>query len=74
MGYMLKFRSPNLYTIIIATKIKKDLLKKKRKFKGFLHFYYYYFYYHYSNKLNLTTGRKSPANEVVVRLLSFFIV
>ena len=71
MGYMLKFRSPNLYNIIIATIIKKDLLKKKRKFKCFPHFYDYYFYCHYSNKLNLTTGRKCPANEVVV---SFFIV
>ena len=29
---------------------------------------------HHSSKLNLTTVRKSPANEVVVALLSFLIV
>ena len=27
MGYILKFRSPNLYTIIIVTKIKKSFFK-----------------------------------------------
>ena len=30
MGYILKFRSPNLYTIIIVTKIKKCFLKKRK--------------------------------------------
>ena len=38
MGYILKFRSPNLYTIIIVTKIKKGFLKKKEKAKGFFIF------------------------------------
>ena len=33
-GYILKFRSPNLYTIIIVTKIKKGFLKKKERVKG----------------------------------------
>ena len=41
MGYILKFRSRNLYTIIIVTKIKKRFLKKKRKGKRFLYFYDY---------------------------------
>ena len=40
MGYILKFRSPNLYTIIIVTKIKKCFLKKKEKVKD-LYFYDY---------------------------------
>ena len=38
MGYILKFRLPNLYTIIILTKIKKDFLKKEERVKGFLIF------------------------------------
>ena len=37
MGYILKFRSPNLYNIIIVTKIKKRFLKKE-KVKGFFIF------------------------------------
>ena len=40
MGYILKFRLPNLYTIIIVTKIKKVFVKKK-KGKRFLYFYEY---------------------------------
>ena len=38
MGYILKFRSPNLYTIIILTKIKRDFLKKEERVKGFFIF------------------------------------
>ena len=38
MGYILTFRSPNLYTIIILTKIKKDFLKKKERVKDFFIF------------------------------------
>ena len=38
MGYILKFRSPNLYTIIILTKIKKGFLNRKEKVKGFFIF------------------------------------
>ena len=68
MGYILKFRLPNLYTIIILTKIKKYFLKKEERVKGFLIFMIML------NKLNLTMVRKSPANEVVVGLLSFLIV
>ena len=38
MGYILKFRSPNLYTVIILTKIKKDFLKEEERVKGFFVF------------------------------------
>ena len=38
MGYILKFRPPNLYTIIIVAKIKKGFLKKKGRVKGFFIF------------------------------------
>ena len=38
MGYILKFRSPNLYTITILTKIRKDFLKKEERAKGFFIF------------------------------------
>ena len=38
MGYIPKFRSPNLYTIIIVAKIKKGFLKKKERVKGFFIF------------------------------------
>ena len=38
MGCILKFRSPNLYTIIIVTKIKEGFLKKKERVKGFFVF------------------------------------
>ena len=41
MGYTLKFRPPNLYTVIIITKIKKEFVKEKRKGKRFLYFYKY---------------------------------
>ena len=68
MGYIVKFRLPNLYTIIILTKIKKYFLKKEERVKGFLIFMIML------NKLNLTMVRKSPANVVVVGLLSFLIV
>ena len=68
MGYIVKFRLPNLYTIIILTKIKKYFLKKEERVKGFLIFMIML------NKLNLTMARKSPANEVVVGLLSFLTV
>ena len=37
MGYIL-FGTPNLYTIIIVTKIKKGFLKKKERVKGFFIF------------------------------------
>ena len=39
MGYVLNFRSPNLYTIVIVTKIKKGFLKEKERVKGFIDFY-----------------------------------
>ena len=38
MGHILKFRLPNLYTVIIVTKIKKRFLKKKERVKGFFIF------------------------------------
>ena len=37
MGYILKFRSPNLYTMIIVIKIMKRFSKKERV-KGFFIF------------------------------------
>ena len=37
MRYILKFRLPNLFTIIAVTNIKKEFLKKKRV-KGFFIF------------------------------------
>ena len=38
MECILKFRSPDLYTIIIVTKIKKVFLKKKERVKVFFTF------------------------------------
>ena len=38
MECILKFRLPNLYTIIIVTKIKKGFLNKREKVKGFFIF------------------------------------
>ena len=38
MGCMLKFRLPNLYTIIIVTKIRKCFLKKKESVECFFIF------------------------------------
>ena len=38
MGYVLKFRLPNLYTIIIVAKTKKGFLKKKERVKCFFIF------------------------------------
>ena len=59
-----------LYTVIIVTKIRKGFLKKKETVKGF----FILWLCHHSSKLKLTMMRKSPANEVVVGLLSFLIV
>ena len=70
MGCMLKFRSPNLHTIIIVTKIRKGFLKKKEKVKGF----FILWLCHHSTNLNVNSIRKIPVNEVVVGLLSFLIV
>ena len=63
------FQSPNLYTIIILTKIKIDFLKKKERVKGF-----FIFMTTLSFKQVKSMVRKSPANKVVVGLLSFLIV
>ena len=38
MAYILKFRLPNLCTIIIVAKIKKVSLRKKERVKGFFIF------------------------------------
>ena len=38
MGCIVKFRSPNLYTVIIVTKIKEVFLNKKERVKGFFIF------------------------------------
>ena len=38
MECILKFRSPDLYTIIIVTKLKKVFLKKKERVKAFFTF------------------------------------
>ena len=38
MGHILKFRSPNLYTVMIVAKLKKGFLKKKERVKGFFIF------------------------------------
>ena len=69
--YILKFRSPNLYNIILVTKIKKGFLKKKEWVKGLFIFMTMLSFkqveYNYGK-------RKSPANKVVVGLLRFFIV
>ena len=56
---MLKFRSPNLFAIIIVTKIKKGFLKKEQRLKGFFIFMSMLLS---SSKLNLTMIRKSPVN------------
>ena len=79
MGCIMKCRLSNLYTIIIATKIKKVFLKKKERVKKFLIFFIFIFivslFICYDlSKLNLTMVRNSPANKVVVGLLSFLIV
>ena len=59
MGCTLKFRSPNVYTVVIVTKIKKGFLKKKDLVKGLFIFYIFYFYILFIcydlNKLNLQT-------------------
>ena len=58
MGYILKFRSPNLYTIIIVTKIKKDfLITKKEKVKGFFIFMSMLSF----KQVESNNGKKSPA-------------
>ena len=68
MGYILKFRSPNLYTI--CSRKNKGFFYEKKGGKVSLFLWVCY----HSSKLNLTTIRKGPANEVVVELLSFLVV
>ena len=69
MGYILKFRSPNLYTIIIVAKIKKDFLKKKERVKSFS-----IFMSMLSFKKVESNNDKKESCEVVVGLSSFLIV
>ena len=38
VGVYIKFRLPNLFTIIIVTKVKKGFLQKKERVKGFFIF------------------------------------
>ena len=64
-----KFRSLNLYIIIIVTDIKKDFLKKKERVKGF-----FIFITMVSFKQVESNYGKSPTDKVVVRLISFVIV
>ena len=70
MGYVLKFRLPNLYTIIIVAKTKKGFLKKKERVKCF-----FIFMCMLSLKqVESDNNKKEPANQVVVVLSSFLIV
>ena len=68
-GVILKFRLPNLYTIIVLTKIKKDFLKEEVRVKGF-----FLFMTMLSFKEVESMVKRSPTNEVVVGLLSFLII
>ena len=75
----MKFRSPNLYTIIIVAKIKKCFSKEKKRIKGFSIFFLFFifmslFICYDLSKLNLTAVRNSPANELVAGILRFLIV
>ena len=70
MGYILKFRSRNLYTIIIVTKIKKRFLKKKEKVKGFFIFMTMLSLKQVKSNYGI---KKGPMNNAVVGL-NFLIV
>ena len=76
----MKFRSPNLYTIIIVAKIKKCFSKEKERIKGFSIFFLFFmfivslFICYDLSKLNRTVVGNNPANELVVGLLRFLIV
>ena len=70
-GYILKVRSPNLYIVIIVTKIKKGFLKKKEKVKGFFIFLTMLLFKQVESNY---TVRRSPTNKVAVTLLNFLIV
>ena len=59
MGYILKFRSPNLYTIIILTKIKKDFLKEEGRVKGFFIFMTMLSF----KQLESNYGKKEPCEQ-----------
>ena len=63
MGYILKFRSSNLYTIIIVAKINKVLLNKKERVKGFFIF---------MNMLSFQTiWKKKPCERGCSRIIKF---
>ena len=70
----MKFRSRNLYTIIIVTKIKKDFLKKKRVKRFFIFFIFLVSLLICYDLSKLTTVRNRPSNKVVVGLLIFLTV
>ena len=61
--YILKFRSPNLFTIIIVTKRKEGFLKKKETVKGF---FIFMSMLSFKQVESITMIRKNPANEVVL--------
>ena len=68
MGYILKFRSPNLYTMIIVIKIMKRFSKKERV-KGFFIFTTMLSLKQVKSNYGIKRG---PANKAVVGL-SFLI-
>ena len=70
MECILKFRSPNLYTIIIVTKIKKGLLNKKERVKDI----FISMTMPSLKQVESNYGKKKPCEQgCTVGLLSFFI-
>ena len=67
MGFILKFRSPNVHTIVTVTKIKKGFFKKKESF-CFLYFLFSYFIY------MLWFKQVESANKVLIGLWCFLII
>ena len=64
----MKFRSPNLYTIIIVTK-KKAFLNEKRVKGSFIFMTMLSF-----KEVESNYDKKEPGNKVLLGLLSFLIV
>ena len=65
MKCILKFRSPNLYTVIMVIKIKKSLLNKKEKVKSFFIFMSSF------KQVESNYGKKEPCKRGCSRIIKF---
>ena len=73
----MKFRSPNLYTIIIVAKIKKCVSKEKERIKGFSILFFFFmfivslFICYDLKQVESNCGKKQPCERACSWIITF---